>query len=146
MMLWENIVKVGTVSELLLTQDKALARVTIGGRQTPLLPVVMKANSFKRHWVPIRIGEQVTVFSPFGNPDLGFVVPSIFHTGCKEPEGASGHTEVIEYEDGTRIVYDTQAKSLSLNAVGDVFLSARGNITIKADGNFRVEAARVDLN
>jgi len=43
-------------------------------------------------------------------------------------------------------VYDTQTKSLSLSAVGDVFMSARGNITIKAEGNFSVEAARVDLN
>ena len=134
---WENIVKVGTIAEI-NAESKALVKVKISSRTSDFLPVMMFANSFKRHWKPVRIGEQVTVFCPFGNPNFGLVFRSIFNKSCKEPAGASEFCEVVEYEDGTRFSYNTSSKHLLIEAVGD--------ITIKAGGNIKLEASRIDLN
>ena len=90
------------------------------------------SNSFKTHFIPARVGEQVVVISPFGEANGGFILRSIFNTSSKEPSGSNNTTEVIEYEDGTRFSYDTKAKKLTANCVGDIELVAR-NITIKAD-------------
>lgn len=134
---WENIVKIGTIVEI-DAQNRALVKVKISSRTSDFLPVMMFANSFKRHWKPVRIGEQVTVFCPFGNPNFGLVFRSIFNKSCKEPKGASEFCEVVEYEDGTRFSYNTSSKHLLIEAVGD--------ITIKAGGNIKLEASRIDLN
>lgn len=128
---WENIVKIGTITEI-NAENKALVKVKISSRVSDFLPVLMFANSFKRRWEPVRTGEQVTVFCPFGNPNFGLVIRGIFNKSCKEPTGASDTCEVTEYEDGTKFSYDTKSKKLSIFCVGDIEIVAQ-NITIKAN-------------
>ena len=142
---WENIVKVGTIAEI-NAKSKALVKVKISSRVSDFLPVLMFANSFKRRWEPVRVGEQVTVFCPFGNPNFGLVIRGIFNSSCKEPAGASDTCEVTEYEDGTRFSYDTKSKTFTGHFVGDVNLNIGGNLTIKATGNIDIDGARIDLN
>jgi len=106
----DNIVNYGTVTQTKMNEGKALARVKIFERETDWLPVVSISNSFKKHFIPVRVGEQVVVFSPFGDASSGFILRSIFNKGCKEPSLANDSMEVIKYEDGTVITYDTKAK------------------------------------
>ena len=141
-----NICLFGTVSETKSDAGYALARVKIDDRVTDFFPVVSKSNSFKKHYIPVRVGEQVTVFCPFGEANIGFILPSIFNKGSKEPTGASDTREVVTYEDGTTFFYDTKIKELNVNCVGDVKIKAGGNINIEASGNFAVNAAKIDLN
>jgi len=147
----ENIVQVGTVSETKSIDGKALARVVLDDdgedkRVTAFLPVFSIANSFMRVWIPTRVGEQVTLISPFGNANAGFIVRSIFNRGCKEPSGANEHTAVMEFEDGTVFSYDTKAKLLKLECVGDIVIKAGGYVKIEAVGNIDIDGARVDIN
>ncbi len=139
-----NIAAVGTISEVV--EAKALVRVTLLDRVTDFLPVLMFANSFKKHFVPLRVGEQVIVISPYGEASSGFVIRGIFNRGCREPELANDTTEVIEFEDGTVVMYDTKAKHLFMNAVGDITIKAAGNIKLEAGGNIDIDCARLDLN
>jgi len=88
--------------------------VNVLGRKTDWLPVLQQANSFKRKYTPIRTGEQVTVLIN------RYVLRSIFNVDCKEPEGANDHTEITEYEDGTRVMYDSQEKIMGIEAVGTI--------------------------
>ncbi len=139
-----NIAAVGTISEVV--EAKALVRVTLLDRVTDFLPVLMFANSFKKHFIPPRVGEQVIVISPYGEASSGFVIRGIFNRGCREPELANDTTEVIEFEDGTVVMYDTKAKHLFMNAVGDITIKAAGNIKLEAGGNIDIDCARLDLN
>lgn len=139
-----NIAAVGTISEVV--EAKALVRVTLLDRVTDFLPVLMFANSFKKHFMPLRVGEQVIVISPYGEASSGFVIRGIFNRGCREPELANDTTEVIEFEDGTVVMYDTKAKHLFMNAVGDITIKAAGNIKLEAGGNIDIDCARLDLN
>ena len=101
-------------------------------RESDFLPVVSFSNSFKKHFVPVRVGEQVVMFSPFGDASSGFIIRSIFNKGAKEPSLANEHTEVIEYEDGTVISYDTVAKELKVNASDKITIVCKA-ATITAD-------------
>lgn len=141
-----NICSFGTIVETKSANGLALAKVKIDDRVTDFFPVVSKSNSFKKHYIPVRVGEQVTVFCPFGEANIGFILPSIFNKGSKEPTGASDTREVVTYEDGTTFFYDTKIKELNVNCVGDVKIKAGGNINIEASGNFAVNAAKIDLN
>ena len=76
--------------------------------------------SFKRKASPVRVGEQVAVFCPGGEANLGFIIRAIFNTNCKEPNGLTDTKEEIEYEDGTIISYDSSSKELYINCVGTV--------------------------
>jgi len=141
-----NIVTFGTISQTKVADGKALARVKVMDRETDFLPVVSISNSFKKHFIPIRVGEQVVMISPFGEASGGLIIRSIFNKSAKEPSLANEHTEVMEYEDGTVITYDTKAKLLNISCVGDVVFKAGGNIKIEAGGNIDIDGARVDIN
>ena len=141
-----NLCSFGTIVETKSANGLALAKVKIDDRVTDFFPIASKSNSFKKHYIPVRVGEQVTVFCPFGEANIGFILPSIFNKGSKEPTGASDTREVVTYEDGTTFFYDTKSKELNVNCVGDVKIKAGGNINIEASGNFAVNAAKIDLN
>lgn len=138
-----NLISIGTISETKSAQGKALARVKIFDRVTDFYPVVSFSNTFKRHFIPIRVNEQVLVFSPFGDASSGFIIRGIFNRSCKEPNGSSQTCEVMEYEDGTTISYDTAAKELKINAVGKVTVICK-SANIKADA-VKVEAQTLDI-
>lgn len=127
-----NLITYGTISQTKSADGKALARVKVLDRETDFLPVVSLSNLFKKHYIPVRVNEQVIVFSPFGDASSGFIIRSIFNKGLKEPALANDHTEVMEYEDGTVITYDTQAKELKINAVGKVTIIC-SSISVTAD-------------
>lgn len=93
---FEAIVNFGTIDDTKASEGKALARVKIGDRVTDFLPVKMIANSFVKVWIPPRVGEQVVVISPFGNPSSGFIVPDFFNKGCREPDGANEDSVIVE--------------------------------------------------
>ena len=141
-----NLCSFGTIVETKSANGLALAKVKIDDRVTDFFPIASKSNSFKKHYIPARVGEQVTVFCPFGEANIGFILPSIFNKSSKEPNGASNTREVVTYEDGTTFFYDTKSKELNINCVGDVKIKAGGNINIEASGNFAVNAAKIDLN
>lgn len=121
----ENIVQIGTISATKSKDGKALARVILDDdednqRVSKFLPVVSLANSFGKVYFPLRVNEQVLVISPFGNANSGFIIRSIFNKSCKEPNGANEHTAIVEFEDGTRISYDSKASDLKVDAVKSI--------------------------
>ena len=133
----ENIVQVGSVSETKMKEGKALARVILDDdgenkRVSSFLPVVSFANSFGRVFFPLRVNEQVLVISPFGNANSGFIIRSIFNRGCKEPDGSNKHTAIVEFEDGTRISYDSKASNLKVDAVKSINIICK-EATVTAD-------------
>lgn len=127
-----NVCQFGTITQTKSAEGLALAKVKIDDRETDFFPVVSQSNSFKKHFIPIRVNEQVAVFCPFGEANIGFILRGIFNKSCKEPSSSNNDIEVIEYEDGTRFSYDTKAKKLTVNCVQDLEIIAK-NLTIKAD-------------
>ena len=124
----ENIVQVGTVVEV--DSNRALARVNVLGRVTDFLPVKMIGNDFVKIWLPARVGEQVLVVCPYGDADSGFVIPSIFHKTCKEPQGAANDKAIVEFAGGVRI--ETDGVKVNVTAPNGIAIEAP-HVSISGD-------------
>ena len=112
-----NLIRTGTVVQSKAAQGKMLARVDLHGRVTDWLPVFGISNSFVKIYIPIRVGEQVTVLCEFAEADSGVIVPSLFHEDSPEPSGVNEHTFVVSFHDGGKIAYDSQSAEMLLEAV-----------------------------
>jgi len=117
-----NIIQIGTVTEVKSAEGLALARVNILGRVTDFLPVFMWANDFVKVWLPIRVGQQVAVLSPFGNANSGIILPSIYNNSCKEPSEANDENIVVEFAGG--VIIDSDGKSVNVTAPVNVNVTA----------------------
>lgn len=126
----KNMVRVTSI--VTPTEGKALATIKIGDDESIPFPVLSFANSFKKHWIPIRKGEQVLVVFPFGNANKGFIVRSIFWKKLKEPSGADKDTEIVEYEDGARFEYSVKTSTLKVAGVKVVLVESIDEITLES--------------
>ena len=129
----QNLIQFGTITETKIQAGKMLARVKVDDdRVTDFFPVLSKNNSFTKKASPIRVGEQVVVLSPGGVGNVGVILGSIYNTSNKEPEGLNDKREVVTYEDGTTIFYDSESKTLDINAVGIINIVCK-EAKVKAD-------------
>ncbi len=108
-----NLIQIGTISEV--KSNKALARVDLMGRVTDFLPVLSQSNTFKKHYIPARVGEQVVVLAPFGEASGGVILRGVYNKQTKEPS-ANTTQDIQEYEDGTKVTYDSNARELKIEA------------------------------
>jgi len=123
----DNLIQAGTVVEA--DANRALVKVNVLGAVSDWLPILMQANSFKKHWVGLRVGMQVLVLAN------RYVLGSIYNKDCAEPSGASDTTDIQDYDDGTLISYDSKAHHLDVHLVAGATLSVQstGGINFKGD-------------
>ena len=136
-----NIIQIGTVTEVKSAERLALARVNVLGRVTDFLPVFMWANDFVKVWLPIRVGQQVAVLSPFGNANGGVILPSVYNKTCKEPSEADDENVVVEFAKGVKIVCD--GENINIDVPKDVNLTCT-NANIKSE-SVKVDSPSIDL-
>lgn len=103
-----NLIRIGVVEKI--ADDKV--RVRIDKVLSPWLCIFSNASSTKT-WIPIEIGEQVAVLSPFGNLDQGVVLRSIYYNNFPSEKNkedvvfattkevvASGKNLKVDFKDG----------------------------------------------
>jgi phage baseplate assembly protein V len=76
-----NLIRIGKIAEINGVQVK----VQIGKVKTNWLPIVSTAGD-TGIWIPISVGEQVAVISPYGEMAQSFVIRSIHYNSFKAPE------------------------------------------------------------
>lgn len=76
-----NLIRIGKIAEI----DGAQVKVQIGRVMTGWLPIVSTAGE-TTSWTPISKGEQVVVFSPYGESAQAFVLRSIHYNNYKAPD------------------------------------------------------------
>ena len=76
-----NLIRIGKIAEI----DGAQVKVQIGRVTTGWLPIVSTAGETTA-WTPISNGEQVVVFSPYGESAQAFVLRSIHYNDYKAPD------------------------------------------------------------
>ena len=76
-----NLIRIGKIAEV----DGAQVKVQIGKVKTNWLPIVSTAGD-TGVWIPISVGEQVAVISPYGEMAQSFVIRSIHYNKYAAPE------------------------------------------------------------
>lgn len=144
-------ITLGVICEV--KSDRSLVRVNYQGTITDFIPYLATANSFKKHFLPPRVGEQVLLLGT-DKGNAKFALRGIFSHETKEPKGNSQNKEIHEYEDGTTISYDTKNSTLEIKSPKVINLVATTNIsvttpTLNLNGNLKVSGnisdARGDL-
>jgi len=152
-----NICQIGTISEVYTKQrpndhdDYALfAKVDIMGRVTDFFPLMAQQGSFKKHYCPPQIGEQVMVLCPFGNANVGYILRGVFHSDGEPITHTEKDrtTEYVKYKDGTKTEISLKNKKIKLETPNDIEIDADGNISIKSNKDIKIECtnAKVKAN
>ena len=127
-----NMIRIGTVAEVDHVAHKL--KIKLGDIITAWRPQPAEVGKNYIKWHPVRLGQQVIVASPSGDLAQCVVVGMLYLNSTPPPSGGENR-DVIEFIDGTRVVYDSAAKHLSatLPPTGTVTISADGGVKIKGD-------------
>jgi len=136
--------QIATITEV--DNKKALAKVVADGRPSDWLPVLSIASAFKRHFIPVKVKDQVLVLNPHGNNSNGFILRGIFFSDTDVPSGAGDNSEVIEYSDGTLLKFDIDKKLISIDTPNSLNLNVGGDINIVSKGTINIHGSEVHIN
>lgn len=124
---FENANCYGTIAEV--DHAGGRVRVKINERLSGWLPHPQVIGNNFRAFIPLRVGTQVLVASPSGDPANG-VITQILNSDALPPPGDSGDVDRIVFGDGTTLEYASAGHALTLDVM------AAGTATV------RVGAAR----
>lgn len=133
-----NLLRVGVIVQADYPQAKV--KVNYGQDEqgqdlvTGWLPWMTQRAGNDVTWHAPEVGEQVMVFSPSGDPQLGLVFMSLYQQAKPAPANrATVHR--TEYDDGAIIEYDRAAHRLtaSLPNGGTTILTSPGGVTINGN-------------
>lgn len=122
-----NMVKVGVISAVDHAGKKI--RVEAGGMNSAWLPwPVEMGRNFKR-WRPLRAGQQVVMVAPSGELAQATVIGMLYSSSLDAPD-TNPDLDLIEFEDGTRLQYNSASSHLTADCVGDVTVRSPSLVTI----------------
>lgn len=110
-----NMVRIGKITAL--DEANARVKVSVSGLETDWLPWGVDSAGRSRKWSPKQVGEQVMLFSPYGDPDQGVVGHSLYQERFPAPGNKKGQ-EVTTFADGTTVTYDQAANAMTITVAG----------------------------
>ena len=133
-----NLIRVATIESV--DTASVTCRVRIGELVTGDLPWLAARAGDTRTWSAPDVGEQVLVFSPFGDLAQGIVLPSLYQTAHPAPE-SSADISGVHYKDGAVVSYDEANHKLSAvlpagattELISDGGIKMVGNLTLDGD-------------
>ena len=130
----KRLIRVGTVSSI--NAAAGTVRVAFAAQDdmvTYELPVITRGSkNNKDYWLP-DVDEQVLcLFLPntSGRGVCDGFVLGTFYSSVDAPVENSGDVHAVKYGDGTIIKHDRSTGKLTINATGDIDITAGGKITI----------------
>ncbi len=115
-------------------------RVCVSGRDTDWIDHPGTVGKNYRGWFPLRIGTQVLLGSPSGDLKNAKII-AVLYTDDLPPPSTDGNTDIIVWNDGTTVSYDSAAHKLTVDCVGDIAASAAKTITVTSGSQITVTAA-----
>ena len=131
-----NLIRIGKISEV----NGAQVKVQIGRVTTGWLPIVSTAGE-TTSWTPISKGEQVVVFSPFGEFAQAFVLRSIHYNNYKAPNDKNS----VSLKTKSDIKVDGDQKFSASTKNGFEFSTGNANLKI-SDGIIELSSANAHIN
>lgn len=139
-----NLIQVGTIESV----DAANGTVTVDlGFEEPTDPIpwATPRAGRTRKFSPPSVGEQVIVLCPSGDVGQAIAALSLFQDDFPEP-ASSQDIEMTVFPDGSQVVYDSGANSLTVNVVGSgqVFVNCK-TATINANEKATINSPETEV-
>jgi phage baseplate assembly protein V len=140
-----NLIRIGKIAEA----DGARVKVQIGKVKTNWLPIVSMAGD-TNIWIPITVGEQLAVISPYGEMAQSFVIRSLHYNKYAAPE----NKDVISLKTKANVKAESEGKLEALFKNGvelkteDTYIYVYNNNVNVKSGNAEVSVAngQITLN
>lgn len=122
--LLHNLIRIGTVACI----DNATQRIRVqsGDILTDWLPWPAEIGRNYRRWRPLRIGQQLVLACASGALDNACVI-AMLYDHANPPPATSDTLDIIEFEDGATIAYDSAAHHMTLKGAR---ITLDGDVTI----------------
>lgn len=139
-----NMIRVGTIAAL--DEAKARVKVRAAGLTTDWLPWgTGRAGSTRTVSMP-SVGEQVVVFSPYGDTAQGVVGFSLYQDAHPSPSNTKDKETTI-YPDGSTVEYDSASNTLTVTVAGsgNVVVNCK-NATVNAETKVQVNTPEAEFS
>jgi phage baseplate assembly protein V len=133
-----NLIRIGKIAEI----DGAKVKVTIGKVKTNWLPIVSMAGD-TNVWIPITVGEQAAVISPYGEMAQSFVIRSIHYNKYAAPE----KKDIISMQTKSNVKAESDGKLEAIFKEGfelkanDTYIYVYGDSVKAKSGNTEITVA-----
>ena len=138
--LLHNVLAFGTIADV--DHATVQVRLDINGRLSAWLPAPAVITQNYRGSFHLRIGTQVLVACPSGDPGNAVIVAVLYSDSLPTPS-TDGGIDVVQWNDGTRVDYDAKHHRMSLSTVGDLAIKAAGSIHLQSNGDLWIDAPKV---
>lgn len=135
--LLHNLCRTGTISELDHEQKKVKVKIS-DTLTTAWLNWPAEIGKNHVHWRPLREQTNVLILCPSGDISQGHIVGMMYSNDIN-PASTQETDDLITFEDGTQIQYDSAEKALSIIVKGTTDIDSEKDITIKTAGNAKIE-------
>ncbi len=133
----ENLIRLGTISEIDESHQKV--RVKTGGLVTDWLPVPATVTHNATYWQPVRLGTQVVLGGISGDPSQSVII-GLLHSDTVPAISDNPALDIVQFNDGTRIEYNSQSAELRIECTGDITVNADGDAKVIAQGKAELSA------
>ncbi|MFN3881497.1 MAG: phage baseplate assembly protein V [Nitrincola lacisaponensis] len=123
----ESLIRLGSIAEVDHAGRKL--RVKTGGLLTGWLPWPAEVGRNYRRWRPLRTGTQVVLACPSGDPAQAVIIQILYTTVLNAPS-ADPDVDLIQFNDGSIIQYDSSNSHLIAECVGDVTVKSPSEVKI----------------
>jgi phage baseplate assembly protein V len=122
------VLMLGAIEAVDYEQTPPAAKIKIDDDlSTDWLPIPMDIGKNFRRWRPLRVGSQVAIGAPSGNLGAA-VILAIYNTEAITAPSVDGSLDLIEFDDGTRILKN--ASDLSITTPCTVLVKSDQSITL----------------
>lgn len=138
-----NLIRVGVISEL--DEENARVKVKVAGLTSAWLPWgTSRAGSIRTVCMPSP-GEQVLVFSPYGDTAQAVVGHSLFQESHPAPATNKDKPTTV-YPDGSIVEYDCASNTLTVTVAGagNVIINCK-NATVNAETKLQVNTPEAEF-
>lgn len=144
-------IKIGTIE--IVDHDAKKIRVAIGSLLTEWLSWPTEMGRNYRRWRPLRAGQQVVLGAPSGDLTQAVIIGMLYSSALPAPS-ANPNLDLVEFEDGARFQYDSEAHEYIAETGGSSVTMDRDRILLSSNGStleldasgIRLNGARIDLN
>ena len=128
--LTQNLIRIGTIAVV----DHAARRLKVasGKLLTAWLDWPAEIGRNYKRWQPLRIGTQVILACPGGDPAQAIIIGMLYSNSHPSPS-TDPDIDLIQFDNGSFIAHNHSAKTLTLHSAGDLIFSAKGQISHRAE-------------
>lgn len=121
-----NVLRIATVADI--DWEKRLFRAQTGDIKTNWLPFPALISHNYRHWLPLREGAQIILTVDGGDYNTAIVAGMLWSDDVPAPDipvDDRPWIDRLEFEDGTRVEYDSKRQKLLIDTPGEITLRAK---------------------